>query len=31
MDNLTHYQDVIKQILTEYERISSQVPDPDYR
>jgi hypothetical protein len=29
MDKLTHYQNVIKQILTDYERISSQVPDPD--
>ncbi|AFY34460.1 XisI protein [Calothrix sp. PCC 7507] len=29
MDKLTYYQNLIKQILTEYERISSQVPDPD--
>ncbi|MGK7928508.1 MAG: XisI protein [Spirulina sp.] len=29
MDKLTHYQNLVKQILTEYERISSQVPDPD--
>ena len=29
MDKLTHYQNLIKQILTEYERISAQVPDPD--
>ena len=29
MDKLTHYQNIIKQILTEYERISAQVPDPD--
>ena len=29
MDKLTHYQTLIKQILTEYERISSQVTDPD--
>lgn len=29
MDKLTHYQTLVKQILTEYERISSQVPDPD--
>ncbi|MEG3438540.1 XisI protein [Pannus brasiliensis CCIBt3594] len=29
MDKLTHYQNTIKKILTEYERISSQVPDPD--
>ncbi|NET90989.1 MAG: XisI protein [Kamptonema sp. SIO1D9] len=26
MDKLTHYQDVIKKILNEYERISLQVP-----
>ena len=29
MDKLTHYQNIIKQILTQYERISAQVPDPD--
>ena len=29
MDKLTYYQNIIKQILTEYERISAQVPDPD--
>ena len=29
VDKLTHYQNIIKQILTEYERISAQVPDPD--
>ncbi|MGB3189294.1 MAG: XisI protein [Limnoraphis sp.] len=29
MDKLTHYQNIIKQILTNYERISAQVPDPD--
>lgn len=29
MEKLTHYQNLIKQILTEYERISAQVPDPD--
>jgi len=29
MDKLTHYQDVIKNILTEYDRIFAQVPDPD--
>ncbi|MEA5534863.1 XisI protein [Crocosphaera sp. XPORK-15E] len=29
MDKLTHYQTLIKQILTEYEKISLQVPDPD--
>ena len=29
MDKLTRYQNLIKQILTEYDRISSQVPDPD--
>ena len=29
MDKLTNYQNIIKQILTEYERISSQVTDPD--
>ncbi len=29
MEKLTHYQTLIKKILTEYEKISSQVPDPD--
>ncbi|MBD2490550.1 XisI protein [Aulosira sp. FACHB-615] len=29
MDKIAHYQNLIKQILTEYDRISSQVPDPD--
>lgn len=29
MDKLKHYQNLIKSILTEYEKISSQVPDPD--
>ena len=29
VDKLTHYQNIIKQILTEYERISAQVPDPN--
>ena len=29
MDKLIHYQNIIKQILTEYEIISAQVPDPD--
>ncbi len=29
MNKLTHYKNTIKRILTEYERISSQVPDPD--
>jgi phage FluMu gp28-like protein len=29
MDKLTYYQNTIKKILTEYERISSQVPDPN--
>ncbi|AFY50553.1 XisI protein [Nostoc sp. PCC 7524] len=29
MDKITHYQNLIKQILTEYDKISSQVPDPD--
>ncbi|ELR99927.1 XisI protein [Gloeocapsa sp. PCC 73106] len=29
MEKLTHYQNLIKQILTEYERISSQFPDDD--
>ena len=29
MDKLIRYQNLIKQILTEYERISSQEPDPD--
>lgn len=27
MDKLTHYQNLIKQILTEYQEISAQVPD----
>lgn len=29
MDKLSHYQNTIKNILTKYERISAQVPDPD--
>lgn len=29
MDKLKHYQTLIKQVLTEYEQISSQVPTPD--
>jgi hypothetical protein len=29
MDKLTYYQTLIKQVLTEYEQISSQVPTPD--
>ncbi|MDJ1185160.1 XisI protein [Roseofilum casamattae] len=29
MDKLIHYQTIIKNILTEYDRISAQVPDPD--
>ncbi|MBD2458975.1 XisI protein [Nostoc sp. FACHB-87] len=29
MDKIAHYQNLIKQILAEYDRISSQVPDPD--
>ncbi|MBP0000796.1 MAG: XisI protein [Cyanobacteria bacterium SID2] len=29
MDKLAHYQDIVKKILTQYEEISSQVPDPD--
>ncbi len=29
MDRLTHYQNLIKQILTEYQKISAQVPDID--
>ncbi|NER06457.1 MAG: XisI protein [Okeania sp. SIO3C4] len=29
MDKLIHYQNIIKQILTNYQRISAQVPDPD--
>ncbi len=29
MEKLTHYQTLIKQVLTEYEQISSQVPIPD--
>ncbi|NEQ76347.1 MAG: XisI protein [Okeania sp. SIO2C9] len=29
MDKLIHYQNIIKQILTNYQRISAQVPEPD--
>jgi hypothetical protein len=29
MDKLIHYQNLIKQILTEYQKISAQVPDAD--
>ncbi|MFB2769659.1 XisI protein [Pelatocladus sp. BLCC-F211] len=29
MDKLTHYQNIIKQILTEYQNISVQVPVSD--
>jgi hypothetical protein len=29
MDKLTHYQNLIKQILTEYQKISAQVPVVD--
>ncbi len=29
MDKLIHYQNIIKQILTNYQKISAQVPDPD--
>ncbi|OZH52464.1 DNA element excision controlling factor XisI [Hydrocoleum sp. CS-953] len=29
MDKLIHYQKIIKQILTNYQKISAQVPDPD--
>ncbi|MGD1701659.1 XisI protein [Dapis sp. BLCC M229] len=29
MDKLIHYQNIIKQILTNYQRISAQIPDPD--
>ncbi len=29
MDKLKDYQNMIKSILIEYEKISSQVPDPD--
>ncbi|MBF2057739.1 MAG: XisI protein [Cyanobacterium sp. T60_A2020_053] len=29
MEKLTHYQNIVKNILTEYERISAQVSDPD--
>ncbi|MDJ1177626.1 XisI protein [Roseofilum sp. BLCC_M91] len=29
MDKLIGYQTLIKNILTEYDRISAQVPDPD--
>ena len=29
MDKLIHYQTLIKDILTEYDRISAQVPDPN--
>ena len=29
MDKLINYQNIIKQILTNYQGISAQVPDPD--
>ncbi|MBH8562935.1 XisI protein [Nostoc sp. CENA67] len=29
MDKIIHYQNIIKQILTEYQEISAQVPDDD--
>jgi phage FluMu gp28-like protein len=29
MDKLTHYQNIIKQVLLEYQEISAQVPDND--
>ncbi|MDJ0515934.1 MAG: XisI protein [Trichodesmium sp. MO_231.B1] len=29
MDKLINYQNIIKEILTNYQRISAQVPDPD--
>jgi phage FluMu gp28-like protein len=29
MDRLINYQNIIKKILTEYEKISAQVTDPD--
>lgn len=29
MDRLINYQNIIKKILTEYERVSAQVTDPD--
>jgi hypothetical protein len=29
MDKLTHYQNIIKQILTEYQEISAQFPEDD--
>ncbi|NEO52668.1 MAG: XisI protein [Okeania sp. SIO3B5] len=29
MDKLIHYQNIIKQILTNYQRISAQIPVPD--
>ncbi len=29
MSKSEHYQNIIKKILTQYDRISSQVPDPD--
>ena len=29
MDRLTNYQNIIKDILTEYERISAKVPEPN--
>ncbi|NEP85931.1 MAG: XisI protein [Okeania sp. SIO2C2] len=29
MDKLINYQNIIKQILTNYQRISAQLPDPD--
>lgn len=29
MDKLTHYQNIIKQVLAAYQKISAQVPVPD--
>ncbi len=29
MDKLINYQNIIKQILTNYQKISQQIPDPD--
>ncbi|NEP85908.1 MAG: XisI protein [Okeania sp. SIO2C2] len=29
MDKLINYQNIIKQILTNYQTISAQIPDPD--
>ncbi|CDM95631.1 conserved protein of unknown function [Limnospira indica PCC 8005] len=29
MDKLAHYQNIIKDVLSQYDKLSSQIPDPD--